>query len=462
MLAAWAASIRVSNAFLYPIHFGFDAPANWEYIQILMSSWTMPDPGEGWSTSHPPLFYYLAAAVGRSMPGASVLDVTIANRLLSSAIGLAGVAAAALLVWRSDSGNYRRVFAAAALLLFLPVHVYMSAMLGEEILAASIGAIVVVGVAREIMRPALFVPSLLRLAGLGVLAGLGFLTKLTGLIVIMAVVGTIGLDGLRRRQLTSALLRCAVFALLAIAVGGWPYLRNKIEYGYFYPQNLQVHEIMFTMPPGERELLDYLRFPLATFRDPQVLDPDLLRSVWGTTYTTIFFDGHRVFLPRSDFSVRLMGTGLLILALIPTAAFGIGLARGVRRAVESPEGPDTLLVALVFATLAGYVLFTWKNPWYATLKGSYLLGISVPFAYYASEVISDWTRDRGWRAGLIWAPLAVLLLASAMTFTTGLVWEKREGPGFVWPKVDPSRHMENVNPNAGHARPDRVRLAPRE
>ncbi len=50
---------------------------------------------------------------------------------------------------------------------------------------------------------------------------------------------------------------------------------------------------------------------------------------------------------------------------------------------------------LVALTLAGYVVFTWNNPWFATVKASYLLGISIPFAYFASDVLADWTRVDG-------------------------------------------------------------------
>jgi hypothetical protein len=57
LLALWAVGLRINNALQYPLHFGFDAPANWEYISGLLKSWRLPAPGDGWSTSHPPLLY---------------------------------------------------------------------------------------------------------------------------------------------------------------------------------------------------------------------------------------------------------------------------------------------------------------------------------------------------------------------------------------------------------------------
>ncbi len=447
LLALWAAGIRVNNAFLFPIHFGFDAPANWDYVAGLLSSWRLPAPEEGWSTSHPPLFYYLSALLGRAMGGADKQAITIAVRLVSSGVGLAGIALAVFWVRGVDRENRLRSLIAAALLLFLPVHLYMSAMLGEEILSSALISAVLVGVAVDLQREPEHRLSLLAVAALGLLAGLAFLTKLTGLLVVAAVGVAYLADGLRRRNIVDVLPRVAVLATVAICVGGWPYLHNRIEYGYFYPQSLMVHELMFTMPPGERGIADYLNLPLATFRDPQVLAPDLLHSVWGTTYTTLWFDGHRIMLPRSQDEVARVGSLLLVLGLLPTLAFAVGLGRGLRRAIHSPGGPDTLFLTIVALTLAGYVAFTWSNPWYATLKASYMLGVAVPFAHYASEVLADWMRP-GNRARQIAVALSlmVLLVGSAVTFTVNLAFVKREGPGFEWPRVDPSRHYERAIP----------------
>jgi len=439
-----ALAIRVHNAIHYPLHFGFDAPANWDYIEHLLSSWRLPRPDEGWSTAHPPFFYYLSALLGRAVPG-DKHEITIAIRVLNSVVGLAAAVCAVAWVRNVAPERGLRSVVAAALILFLPVHLYMSAMLGEEILSSALISIVVVGVAVDLRRGEGNGLSHAAIAGLGCVAGLAFLTKLTGVLAIVAACFAWGVAGLRRGALREAATRILLFAGLAVAIGGWPYLLNFVQYGYFYPQSLSVHEIMFTMPPGERFFVDYLRFPLATFGDPQVLSPELLHSVWGSTYTTLWYDGHRVMLPRSAPTVERMGTVLLVMGLLPTLAFLIGFTRGVRRALREPGNADTLFVALVFLTLAGYVLFTWNNPWYATVKASYLLGAAVPFAVYASEVLDEWlTGGEGLRGALVGVLLGALLLGSASVFTVGLVFTKREGPGFEWPRVDPTRHEERV------------------
>jgi hypothetical protein len=221
---------------------------------------------------------------------------------------------------------------------------------------------------------------------------------------------------------------------VALGVGGWFYARNKIVYGYLYAQDLPQHARMHTMPPGSRSVADYLRVPLATWTDPQMLNPDLLRSVWGSTWASLWFDAHRHFLPRESAAVTRAGTGILLLALLPGAAFAVGLARGIRRALRAP-GPDTALVLLVLFTLAGYALFTWRNPWFAAVKGSYLLGLSVPFGFYASEALDRWTAGRGARAIATWSALGALAVSVAAVFTFGdHLWsfEHLAYPGMRW------------------------------
>ena len=451
LLAIVGVSMRIQNAFAFPKHWGFDANWNWEYIERLTHSWALPAPHEGWSMGHPPFFYYAAALVARAMDGASVESATIAIRLAVAATGLGAIGCAVWLVRSFEPEARKRAFLAAGLLLFLPVHVYMSAMLGEEIVATSLVSLAVVGVAVDMMRRPPMPRALWRAIGWGLIAGLALLTKLSALLAVAAVGLALLVDGLRRRELQRAVTVAVCFGLVAGAVGGWPYLRNLVSFGYLYPHDLPVHERMHSMPPGDRALSDYVRLPAATLLDPRAIEPKLVYSVWGTTYATLWYDAHRHFLPRDSDNATRFGTAILTLALLPTFAFAAGLVRGLRRAWATPDGPDTLFLLLVALTLAGYVLFTWRNPWYATLKGSYLLGLLVPFAWYSSEVLSDWTRGRGLRQALVWTSLAALLTLSVLAFSFGLVMEKTDkGPGFRWWEIE-------TPPRAVSEQPPRVR-----
>jgi hypothetical protein len=308
----------------------------------------------------------------------------------------------------------------------------MSAMVSEEMLVAFFTSLAVFALARRDPASVGARSELQRAGAVGVAAGLAILTKLSGAVAAVTAVGTYALEGWRRCELRPAVARIAAVVLLATVVGGWYFARNRVLYGYFQPFGLPAHEVMFEMPPGERGPVDYLWIPLATWTDPQLLQPDLLRSLWGSTYATVWFDGHRYFLPRDSQAVRRLGTATLLLALLPTAAFAIGLAGGLRRSLRPTRAPDTPLLLLSALTLLGFAVYNWQNPWFAVVKGTTLLGLSLPFAYYASEVLDRWTRRRGAIAALVWTLLAALAVSVVLSCTFNLAFEKTEVSGLQW------------------------------
>jgi len=442
LLAFVGVAIRINNAFRYPVRWGFDAMFNERYVERLLGSLSLPAPDSDWSTAHPPFFYYLSAGLGRLGDVSDSLGVITPTRLLGSLAGLVMVWLAVRLVARHHPGEPARAVLAAGLLLFLPVHIYMSAMFNEEILAAGLTTIAIFGVCVELSRPDDLDTTWIRDVGIGVAAGLALLTKLTGLVVIAAAVLAYGWAGLRAGRLTHAVRRAAVVAGVALLVGGWFYARNLALYGYLYPQDLETHAVMFSMPPGERQVLDYLRVPVATFTHPRALHPDLLRSVWGTTYVSAWYEAHGHFLPKHDPRVLSAGSVLLVLGLLPSLAFGVGAVRGIRRAWRQPRGPDTALLALTALTLLGYVGFTWMNPMFATVKAGYLLGLGLPFAYFASDALAGWLARGGWLAACIWLALGALALGVCITFTYGLgLWNLTPPgvtPGLQWVPISGS------------------------
>ncbi len=437
-LLAMAVLLRVWNGVHYPTRLGFDSVENVEYVTMLMRSWSLPAPDAAWATSHPPLYYYVSAGIGRALLALGERDWILPGLQLFSGgvgLGIAGLAAATSL--HLHPGDVRRAALAFGLLAFLPVHVYLGAMINEETLAAFLVSAPLALTLRfgfrrnedhelDVSAPGPGAATLV-----GITAGLALLTKLSGLLVI----GSIGLAWLiagGAAERPSPFLKAAIcFGTAALVVGGWFYLRNLALYGYLYPQDLSVHALMFDMPPGERSIRDYVYVPLATFWDPQLLNPALLRSIWGSTYATLFFDGHRHFLPQSQ-EVTALGRALLVLGLFPMLALCSGLWRGVRRAISRPQGPDTLMLLLIASTLAGYVAFTSGNPWFATVKAGYLLGLSIPFAYYASDGMVRFMDRSPGRAGLAVSLLAALLGGVLLTFSFGLVFEKTDGPGLPW------------------------------
>lgn len=435
-LLALGTLLRAWNLLQYPAPMGFDAQGNWDYIARLILEWRLPAPGDGWSTAHPPLFYALAAAIGRTLPDAGKRAITRVTVALCCALGLAAIAAVAAHVRGRSPGGGRRALLAAALLLFLPVHIYMSAMLSEEILVTALVSFALIGLARELGRPAAERSDWLRPALCGALAGLGLLTKLSAAMPVAAG-SLVLLAEAPRRGAGRALRSTLAFGSAAALLGGWFYLRNLVAHGYLYPHGLPVHAGMFEMPPGSRTLFDYVWIPLAAFGPAQASDAPLLHSVWGSLWVSVWFDSHRHFLPLRAPGLELAARTLLVLGLVPAAAFALGLARGARRALFAGSGEDRLLVGVTALLLGGFVAFTWRNPWFTTIKGSFLLGLSAPYAIYASEALEGWMRAGRRRKRVLGAALALLCAASAVTFSYHAVFWKTDPPGTEWESRNP-------------------------
>lgn len=419
---------RIHNARSYPADWGFDAGFNWEYIIALSRSWQLPAPDAGWSTGDPPLYFGLAALLVRAAPTQLVWVP-----LLNVALGLCVAGLAVALVRSVAPGDRLRAALAGGLVLFLPAHVHMSAMVNEELLAATFTSLALWGIARPDPAPDLR-SALLRSGLCGIAAGLALLSKLSGLLAIACVgVALVG-EAARSRQLRRPALQIGVMLVAAGLAGGWFYARNRLLYGYFQPFGLPAHQLMFSMPPGSRSLFDYVYIPFSTFSDPQLLDPDLLRSVWGSTYASLWFDAHRSFLPSDSAAVRWLGSAVLTLALLPTAAFFVGLARGARRALAG-DPVDLPLVALVVLSLAGFAAYTWQNPWFAVVKGTSLLGLCLPYAVYASESLRGWIALGRGQAAAIAALLALLAIGVTASCTFNWLFERTEVSGLEWARV---------------------------
>jgi len=432
LLALAAVAIRLHNALHYPADWGFDASFNWRYIYRLSQDWALPPPEAGWSTSDPPLFYYASAAVMRCLAALGARDAVVyLLPLLSALEGLGMVALAVALARRAAPADPLRVALAGLLLLFLPAHLHMSAMVNEEMLVALLTSCAVFGLA---VRERGARPGLRPTAAVGLASGLALLTKLSGAIAVATAVLTYAADGWKAGNRARAGLRGAAVLIVALLAGGWFPARSLLTTGSPQPIGLPAHVGMLALPPGERALGDYLRVPLATFRDPQLLNPDLLRSVWGSTFVTVWFDGHRYFLPREGRAVGVLGGVTLLLALLPTAAFAAGLARGAGRLRRGQGAADLPLLLLTALTLAGYAFYTWRNPWFAVVKGTSLLGLSLPFSFYASESLANWLRGRfgPW----LMAGLLALAVCVGLSCTFDLVFEKTEVSGLPWPPAE--------------------------
>jgi len=435
LLAGWCVSLagavgmRAWNAIFGPLFYGYDAWGHISYVFFLDMFRAIPYADQGWSYFHPPLHYLFGWLL---MQAGDPKLLVVGLSLLGGAASL-GVAALAV-------GPIRRALPerpGLALLGFsaiawLPVHVYVSPMPGNEMTATFLAAAAFACHLRNECRDA---PRLSGDLATGVLAGLAMLSKFTDAVPCLAIFALTGLrwlrSGNRRAGLPRAAARSLAIALPLLLLAGPYYARNVAEFGTPLVTSAAVYDvarIQGEQPPGSREVLDYLRFPLAMFDDSLATAPHMLRAVWPNTYLNAWFDTFResqLPFPRNMIPHPFIHQLTILfgfLGLVPTlvALYGAGIC--ARRAfADRGSCLDLGMLVLAAGTLAAFVLFSIRVPTWAALKASYLLNGSLPFAFFMARGAASLARRDAWLGALPGAGMALVALATFLVMTSGLL-----------------------------------------
>ncbi len=173
-------------------------------------------------TFHPPLYYLGVAAVQAPLEGASVRVRLLASRWFSVALAMLTVALAYCLgreLWPQRRG---RALALATMAGFQPMVTFCTSVVANEALDITLFSACTLVALRAARRGL----NWRRAAALGVLAGLGLLTKISffsilpplGLLFAWQVIGA-----LRERKIWRTLVPWALVAALALLLSGWWY-----------------------------------------------------------------------------------------------------------------------------------------------------------------------------------------------------------------------------------------------
>ncbi|MEE2674765.1 MAG: hypothetical protein VX466_13270 [Myxococcota bacterium] len=426
---AGAVGVRAWNAVFGPLFYGYDAWGHISYVFFLDMYRAIPHADQGWSYFHPPLHYLFGWALMQlDNPKALVVGIS----LLGGAASL-GVAALAIRPIRQALPEHPRLallgFTAVA---YLPVHVYVSPMPGNEMTAAFFAA---AAFAAHLRNESRVEPTLTGDVLTGVLAGLAMLAKFTDVIACLAIAALSGLRWLRSGDRRGRLSRLAVRALAVgvplLLIAAPNYGRNLAEFGTPFMTSAAVHEvarIQAEQPPGERGVLDFVRFPIDVFNDSLPTSPHMLHAVWPTTYLNVWFDTFRESqLPFArdlipDPFIHRMTILFGILGLVPTlvALYGAGLS--ARRALRDPaDCLDLGMLLLAVGTVSAFVLFAALVPTWAALKASYLLNLSLPFAFFTARGAQALAARNAPLGVLPGASVGLAAIAVVLAFSSGLI-----------------------------------------
>jgi tetratricopeptide (TPR) repeat protein len=440
---------------------GYDAWGHVAYVLFLDLHRALPWADQGWSYFHPPLHYLLGWVLAQAGSGPLLMRGLV---LLGAAASLATAGLAAWAVREASPGRPGLALLAFASVAFLPVHLFVSAMPGNELTSTFLGSAAVASfIASERRAPA----GALADARTGLLLGLALLAKFSGLVPLLAVLACLGLAGLRAARRGAGALpqlrRAALVGASALALAAPYYARNVAAFGTPFKLSRDfplVAEVERDQPPGARSWLDYARFSPRALADPDPRAPHLLHSVWGSAYVNVWADVTRESdvapTPTAQRAQARIMSRMAWLGVAPTALALAGALlaardarRGRRRQVYLP------LLALSALALAAFAAFAWRVPQWSALKAAYLLPLSLPWGAFTARGFEA-LAGRSARWPLLAALLAAALGAALCGLEGALLPRRADAPAagavhFYFGEYDAARRIYGrLAAGAGH------------
>ncbi len=383
--------------------------ADWDaaYLDTLRDSGFDPMvladlPAVQYEDHQPPLFYLLAAPV-YSLTGGALT----ALRLFSALLG-AGVILAVYGIGRAAGGPMVGL-SAAAFAAFLPQHIAIMAGAGNDSLAELIVGLGLLGtlwlLTPEVPRRLQPGPVLL-----GLVMGLGFLTKATTLLLGPLVMLALLLRWYQtdERSWQSLLRAWALFLLPALLLGGMWWLRNIGLYGWPDFLGLGNHDAVVV---GQPRTADWIaREGLGNWLALGIRVT--FQSFWGQ------FGWMGVPMPDWVYAVLLAFTGVSYAGLIP-------LARRARRAPMA-AARRAIIGVLAALFLLGIAQFVYYNTSFVQFQGRYLYPALAAYAITMAAGWSGWVTLAAARLPSTWADrlrwLPVIVMGSLAGLSAYALW----------------------------------------
>lgn len=247
--------LRLSMAvgWRYNVEWGYDATGHWLYIQSITQG-VLPNPADNYAAYHPPLYHAIAAGLVKL--GAGWQDITWLSFTCGTArLGLIWLG----LEWYLPDRRARIV--ALLLAAVLPSSVLLDGVVSYETACCLFGA------AAMLLWPRVFQATGRRrwqfACALGLVFGLGILTKTSIVALLIAVGCGVALDLAQSHKhwqfRLTALAPWTTMMMICLAVGGWFYVRNTVKYGTPFATTYEINPVAMRHNTGHIPYLDRRR-----------------------------------------------------------------------------------------------------------------------------------------------------------------------------------------------------------
>ncbi|MEZ4834375.1 MAG: glycosyltransferase family 39 protein [Caldilineaceae bacterium] len=369
---------------------------------------------------HQPPLYYLIAAPVFSLAGGSL----IALRLFNALMGVAVIALIFLTVRAIFPARPRLALGTAAFVAFLPMHVAILSSVNNDPLAGVIVAATMYVLARWVreefaggkfarlpvqmqlkrnsqsaLRLSQFATRNSPLLFLGLLIGLGFLTKATTYILLPVVVLTVFVVAWRRGGWRRAVLQVTAVSVWALLLGLPLWLRNIYLYGGFDFLGLAWHDLVVTGQPTTAGWIAANGWAAYWERALRFT----FNSFWGV------FGWMGVFMDGRIYTLLMLFSALIVFGLVAK------MAQVRRRWAALDHAQRTQLGALALLLAGVGASYVWYNLGFVQHQGRYLFPGLLPIGLLVAV---------GWRSLLrpLTSVLAAIFLLAGVIVAVLMGW----------------------------------------
>jgi len=408
----------------------------------IVQTGTIPGKLDCWECYQPPVFYVTCAIVGKILAYFDVplLHIMKSLQFLNFLFGSITVWISFLILKRLPVSDFARLWG-LGLISFMPRHIYMSAMFGNDALSY-LGISVCIYLLLRIMDGEhVFITRLLLLSAA---VSLTIFTKYNTFIIIptVCIAFLLLMWGSERINLKQAVVKGTIVLLMPLIILGGYCVHNEKTYGAALPFNTVLRNPVDCQPSDELQR-DFLSFKPWLFIRYPILRPGQLNSFWTLMYSSTWFDTDAKYMMKTGpvdlwtsyyewlkdkmnpfpdvmagpihHDMILVGSLIESLGLVFLVLELSGIVLISKEMLSgSSENQELVKKNIVFITLfvfnaAGCILLVMKTPVYSSIKASYLLTALPSFCALASAGMVLWDKYRITK--YIYCPLLSILFS---------------------------------------------------